>query len=571
VTRRVTVAAVVAVLCTVVATVHAEPASAYYDAITTAPDWEVVNGWLNGQADNPVTEYTKTRPAQGNTWLKARRVLGRIPKLGATGSGTIALGVGALWLGWEIPHTTGASDWIYGQIAGVNGQAQPTAGTIRAYAWKVQVATGTIYSSTTGTWSPSAPDCGEGPLATACWVPTVRYSVNSGSTWSERPGYIGSGCVSDGPGVTFCDAMSGWTYSHNGAKWSDTEAAIHASLQGSGFSERCRTYSAGGGDVAMDCVYTRTLTEMTDNVRAVEQRAYNATTDAARKNYTDGSSALTQPGPSYGSTEQAAIEALIESDDDLAEHIGTILNPTTGGAAETIALPQPRYGETGAQYRQRLRNLGFLGTVVLEELDLLDALPEFGPNVVTRVGVGASPATTWHPLLAPWPDPGPTIPVPGQSTTIRVEHNPQDAPAPGPGAPGSPSDPPPGNAPPPGGGGTITVGDCECPAPDFGPLTDVDYGEKFPFGVFTLVVGTLGTTLYASPDAPVFAFENLAGTTHDYTVDLSVLDAYASTIRTLIAWVIWVGGLWYFGTRWLGFRGSGDPGAAVDEAWDGLV
>ena len=82
------------------------------------------------------------------------------------------------------------------------------------------------------------------------------------------------------------------------------------------------------------------------------------------------------------------------------------------------------------------------------------------------------------------------------------------------------------------------------------------------------MTGFLGTTVYGSPTAPVFDFTNPSWGGHHYTVNLNVMDSYVSTIRTLLAFAVWIGGLWWFGSRWFGFTGGGDPGAAVDEAYD---
>jgi len=38
-----------------------------------------------------------------------------------------------------------------------------------------------------------------------------------------------------------------------------------------------------------------------------------------------------------------------------------------------------------------------------------------------------------------------------------------------------------------------------------------------------------------------------------------------ATVRSLLSFCIWIGGLWWFGSRWFGFSGSGDPGSAVDD------
>ena len=52
----------------------------------------------------------------------------------------------------------------------------------------------------------------------------------------------------------------------------------------------------------------------------------------------------------------------------------------------------------------------------------------------------------------------------------------------------------------------------------------------------------------------------------DFEFDLGFFDTYMSTIRTLLAWLLWIGAVWYVGTSFLGIRGTGDPGGAIDEA-----
>jgi hypothetical protein len=585
VARRVAVAVLVVVLGCVAATVHAEPAAAYYDAITTAADWEVVNGWLNNPETYPGTTPSTSGNAAG-AFFKARRAIGRVPSWAAAGSGiagfTLAAG-GSLYLGWEIGHASGASDWAYGKVLGwgETAQPQPAAGSIRAYYWKVTLANGSVYNPTTLSGSPSW-------TSDAVWVPEVRYSTDGGSSWSPRTGYV-SGCVFPGDGVINAPCNDG-TYTNGTGVITDdgecflnnTNAAILGSLEaagwgGTGMVHHRQTYP--GSDYLCDIVYGESTTDAMARFRPTEQRAYSSTTDAFRKTNTASTGVpKPDPHPSYPSgTGVAEAEAAIENDPDLGPEIGRLLHPDedTGDGSETVTLPQPRFNETYAQYRSRLRALGFLGTITLAENAGVDVLPEFGPNVVTEVQVTTTTGTELYPLLDPWPEPPPTLAVPGTTTEVTIEYNPDTAPAPGPDDPGGANDPPPGNAPPPGGGGTINVGDCSCPAPDFSPITGIDYGDKFPFAVVTIADGLFGTTLYAPADAPSWSFDFTSfeaggfgpydlGT---YEVDLEVLDEYAALMRTLISWVIWIGGLWWFGSRLLGFHGTGDPGEVVDEAW----
>jgi hypothetical protein len=553
VVRRLTVAVAVAVLAVAAATVDAEPAQAYYDSILTQQDWEVVNGWLNSPAEPPV-QSIKTNSAAARAWLKTRAIIGRVPRFSAGGVTTITLGAGAFYLGWELPHTTGVSDWLYGKIAGIGpAQAQPTSGTIRAYYWKVVIVSGTVYvkAGLTPTTSEYAA------------VPEIRYSMDSGVTWSTRPGYA-SGCVQDGAGVTPCDDMASRPYTYQGAKFDATNGAIIDALLAAGWAPLSQYTETVNGDQVKTVVFGENEdTFQRSRFSPTEQRPYNSSTDAGRKTHTGASTALSQPTPEYGSTTQAAAEQALEEDDTLSTEIGTILHPQTdtgGDGSTVVTLPQPRLNETAEQYRARLRALGFLGTIVLSYLDLASALPQFGPQAVTQVQVQTQTGTQTYPLTAPWPDPPPTLTVPGETTQITVTANPADAPEPAPGTP-----PPPGAAPKPGGGG-IGPGDCSCPPPDFSAITGLAYGDKFPFGVVSLVTGTLGTTLYAQPDAPTFSFDfDWLGIEPDYVVDLDVLDPYVSAVRTILSWCIWIGGLWWFGSRSFGFKDSGDVGAAVDE------
>jgi hypothetical protein len=247
-------------------------------------------------------------------------------------------------------------------------------------------------------------------------------------------------------------------------------------------------------------------------------------------------------------------------------------NPSScGGWVEpvpTFALVQPLVNETYAEYLERLRDAGWLGAATSIEVDPSEALPQMGPEGVVSVRIGTN---VYRPTA--WPR---TAPQWNVNVNITVRYNPATTPeAPGDGEP----------LPPGGGGGTGTgvpvppegpLGDwCPaCPPVDFSPLTDADFGGSFPFGVVVWVGGLLGT-LTTTADAPVFDFdytETAAGSmgTFDlghYAVDLEVLDPYMSIIRTILSWVIWIGGVWWFGSRLLGFRETGDPGGAVDDAW----
>jgi hypothetical protein len=236
----------------------------------------------------------------------------------------------------------------------------------------------------------------------------------------------------------------------------------------------------------------------------------------------------------------------------------------------TFALLKPLVNEPYPDYIARLQAEGWLGSATTVEVDETEALPQMGPEgvVSVRIGTNVYRPTSWPSISPRW----------NVNVNITVRYNPADLPeAPGGGEP----------LPPGGGGGTGTgtgvpvpptgpLGDwCPaCPDVDFGPLTEADFGGAFPFGVLVWVGDTLGT-LTTTADAPAFDFdytETAAGSmgTYNlghYNVDLEVLDPYMSIIRTILSWCIWIGGIWWFGSRLLGFRETGDPGSAVDDAW----
>ncbi len=284
-------------------------------------------------------------------------------------------------------------------------------------------------------------------------------------------------------------------------------------------------------------------------------------------------SSPTSPGSSSDKSNSVAV---LEEDECVTAYVNAVVSPSTyyfdgcadygsivgAGEGEPIALPQPELNETYPAYRARLRAAGFLGSIYQRVWSEADAVTELQAGAVTQVEDGAP----WRTGVAvyevlDWPATDPLL-DPAVSLTVRT--NPLESdPTTGTGS-DSDLDDATGTAPPP---GDVTGASCDCPPVDFSPITDADLGGKFPFAVITWVGTWLGA-LVSDPDAPVFDFTNPTywGDTH-YTVDLEVLDSYMATIRTLLSWCIWVGAVWWFGTRLLGFRHTGDPGAAVDDAW----
>jgi hypothetical protein len=250
----------------------------------------------------------------------------------------------------------------------------------------------------------------------------------------------------------------------------------------------------------------------------------------------------------------------------------------------TIAIPTPDADETFAAYVARLRAAGFLGTITVnntwtectaclsgpagavqgvESNTTVSAFDSevFLPGQWLWIGTGVETWTEgafdqgWYRVSdegAPWPD---SSGYAQESATVVVTRNPGDE------ANESGLDL-----------GPITPAECEPWATatlDLTPLTELDLGEKFPFGVFGWADAFLDL-LTTEPVAPgwSFALPDLAGEEMpDFSFDLDAFSGYMSTIRTILAWVLWIGAVWYIATSFLGIRGAGDPGGAVEDAF----
>lgn len=300
--------------------------------------------------------------------------------------------------------------------------------------------------------------------------------------------------------------------------------------------------------------------------------------------------------PTYGGGTQTAVSALLAPPyvtDDEAEEIGEAIDegadlvpdtiPDVIEEQATIPIPPPDPGEDANSYRRRLVAAGVLGAITIITLaagdsphpDHPDYDPRYGPDSPVKIKVG-DPLGAAIPLPAPGfpsgaPDPEtPEVPDLDTPTTVRphdpvqITKNPTTVDE---GTGPVPVPPPPGG----GGGGTCTT--VELTPLDASPLTELDYGGSFPFGVFGWFEGVL-EDLTPGRVAPSFTF---AGATiggyelPDYTIDLSWADSYMSTIRTMIAFSLIAMAVWYFATGFLGLRGGvGDPGGGHDVggSWD---
>jgi len=272
---------------------------------------------------------------------------------------------------------------------------------------------------------------------------------------------------------------------------------------------------------------------------------------------------------------QADLEAALAPFDNPCGRawINFLANPTLYGypasecgATETLsappepasfALPKPELYETYTDYVTRLEGLGFVGTATGVPLTETNGDPTQGPNTVVRVEVVGG--NTYARIG--WPaGTGPEVETDAE---LRISYNP------GTYAPVQ-TDPAEGGVGSGGGCGPYLEASV-----DFSPLTGIELGDKFPFGLFTWAGGIL-ETFQADPVAPnwtiALPIPAVIGDDIDYTVDLAVWDTYMEWFRTLISWVLWLGFVWYVATTFLGLRVGGNPAEAIDDVYgDGVL
>lgn len=210
--------------------------------------------------------------------------------------------------------------------------------------------------------------------------------------------------------------------------------------------------------------------------------------------------------------------------DAIAERVDEHLNPHY----QEVQLPRPLTNETWEDYVERLEGLGWLGEADIVELNVTE--PGYGPEAPVRIRV-PQPDDAPTIVLDPkrWPTADPWIPEGGD---ITIHKNP----------PASPPVADPVPLPPP--AGTPGGGDCDCPPVDFGPLTSIDYGDGFPFGIFGWV--TDGISPWDDPaDAPTFEVPLLGlGSDTPVVVDLAVWEPMMPAVRVAIAF-LFAFGLYY--------------------------
>jgi hypothetical protein len=239
---------------------------------------------------------------------------------------------------------------------------------------------------------------------------------------------------------------------------------------------------------------------------------------------------------------------------------GATIAPASPGSVQLRTNPDPlpivvpgiQPWETGDAYCERLAGLGFNCTAAPLPSTSPQADPSHGPNEALRT----SPAPQTR--RSPFPPP-----------VVTVTSNPSDWPYPD-GDPNNPTETDPQPTPTPTGTGTSS---CTCPPLDLGPLTDQGLGSKFPFGIFVYAATVVGD-FNVEPQAPDFNI-NADVSAHGHALlapfdvnlggpHMAWLDTYMGWWRLLLSLAMWVGAVWFVGSRLLGVT-TGDPGGAVDE------
>jgi hypothetical protein len=158
---------------------------------------------------------------------------------------------------------------------------------------------------------------------------------------------------------------------------------------------------------------------------------------------------------------------------------------------------------------------------------------------------GWAPVGYSGPASTPWPDNPPTI-----ALNDPVEFTPNDTT--GDLIDTETATPPVGLS----GGGSTS---CTCPPVDFSPLTALDYGSKFPFGIFAWVHDTLTGSTDAAPTWDIPYPGDVADPIH---VDLTST-LWEDTLRTpfflVLEFMMTLGAVIYVATTMLGWdRGEDD-------------
>jgi len=556
--RRLSGVAVVASLAALMSlAATATPAQAFSggsgSALTDPANAEKVKTILRTIQTDPAATAgtTAAQVTEGMTYARSAAAL--LPQAAMVASVIVVGG----YTGWKIGSPAGG--YIYKRLTGDTYGGTPPSGTTQwmsvcstAYQTANNVTCGANSISVTGF------DLAGTATSGSSWTGPGYYLKNT--TWGERycsPAGL-SGCTRD-------------------TTWSTQALAFESAATGRMVEQYAAAAACGtsGGYTLSGChVFLRNPAQMKANIRVDTDTSAGY---AAAANKIDNGS-WTVPDTTTSDQLSAALQALGAFD------------TTTGTAAQeaaikainaqladtplevgTITLPDPEPDETVNEYLARLRALGWLGTATVtayagETSGYADYDPRYGPDTPVRIKLGST--GTWRYLPAPawagspsiseatWPDPT-NPPKVEKNGNVYITKNPLlDS-----GSVAVPSV----------GGG----GDCDGYLTadfDLSPIMDIDYGDKFPFGVFPWAADQWDifdvTAVAPAWTIPVMGPDSW---TADYEIDLEPFSPYMSTMRTVLAWVLWVGSLWYLATTFLGIRSTGNPADAVDDYLDQVI
>lgn len=498
-----------------------------------------------------------------------------------TALGTFSIAAGGLTAGYLVGSQLNKWFGISSAIIGNNDPYAAGAYTSRLIGWGWA---GSDQTGPYGSWWPSLPAAVKaGACVAGCWLATIQVDgIGAYPIWNT----CGVDCGATNSLIAASTAITAGTHSFEASVLSHyvTPSAMVGAVTRAPLTpyvaQPYEMSNTAWGNAPAD---PGTGSQVATDVRAALE-AGSPATDLAINQWIDptyeGETSPSFVMPSCaGLTYTQCVQAL-----QAAGHVGTITRVDLGretadltACAECVVSSSITYGatalladpvtltanptplplelqalatmnETATAYAARLG----LTTVTVVELSESNSDPLRGPLVPVRVSfpLPSGTATVSVPASGEGPvvDPTKRIPGPGTSVTVYV------------------------NAPsmPPVEGG---VGGCEpwlTASPDLTPLTGLQLGDKFPFGVFTWV-GDFLAVFNPAPTAPAFTFPvkyptdtsgNLS--TYDYEVNLNFWDAYQATIRTVSSWVLWVGAIIYLASSFLKLP-FGNPADAVDE------
>jgi hypothetical protein len=444
-------------------------------------------------------------PSESNALMPAEMIssgpIGASVEAGTTAT-TFFQAAGAFGIGISIG--TGLNHWLHISCAisgGCDGGASSTnGGTVGAWTF-----TGFRYEDTTQCFSASI----------VCSAHNKTYIATFSHTSDCSTPYDGSG-----------SNVYSWMSTSYGYSWpgleacvANTMAAVYAAIatqisEGMCTIEQSSPTKNYGVCVASEAQFGKFLQVDTQGNTGDHPTDHSITAPATPSTCDSNCTAL----------QGAMVTAPSPAKVDLAKD----LDPAYEG--EGFTLPQPSPNETSADWEAGLDPL-YTGTIT--EVDLTDAtgVPEMGPSAVARIQLTPS-NTVYDPLN--WPSGGVGI-VYAQNMTVYV--NPSDY------APVS----------------TATQGNCESCAIDWGPISSISFGTKFPFGLFSWVnslfgsipdSGTCPTLSIAKPSA-------IGGGTQDISFCSSLWeDTWRPIVFSFLEAFMTAAGIIFLAKKILGYGGS---------------